>query len=401
MKNIRLRRFYMKKVVALILTFIFIASSVTVLSGCSGDSGTLKEIPLSDRENPVIGKVGDYEIRLDEWDFLYNSYYSQYVNMYGKEAAEQDEGKKAISDKTCAALKINAAALSVAAEYGITPENEKVKEYVAKKLEELASELTDEISAGLEGDDETASNEDINELYKKYLAESRLTDRYNRFVFAVDGCINQTVEKCLADGKLLTEETAVIDYIKNNFVRVWTVKLTVGGESDREQKREEAELLEWIMKTDFTVSENCDLFKEKLGITVATELNKNLRSFYNRIVSADSAQAKMKVLIGSKYNSDNYMTTLHGYYFTYGEYFEEFEKAAFDLDEGEVSGIIASGDAYYIIMRLALEGDYINEAYDTLNYQYQYSYVNRMIDSRKAELSFTPDGTVLIPGYIG
>lgn len=401
MKNIRLRRFYMKKVVALILTFIFIASSMTVLLGCSGDSGTLKEIPLSDRENPVIGKVGDYEIRLDEWDFLYNSYYLQYVNMYGKEAAEQDEGKKEISDKTCAALKINAAALSVAAEYGITPENEKVKEYVAKKLEELASELTDEISAGLEGDDETASNEDINELYKKYLAESRLTDRYNRFVFAVDGCINQTVEKCLAEGKLLTEETAVIDYIKNNFVRVWTVKLTVGGESDREQKREEAELLEWIMKTDFTVSENCDLFKEKLGITVATESNKNLRSFYNRIVSADSAQAKMKVLIGSKYNSDNYMTTLHGYYFTYGEYFEEFEKAAFDLDEGEASGIVASGDAYYIIMRLALEGDYINEAYDTLNYQYQYSYVNRMIDSRKAELSFTPDGTVLIPGYIG
>ena len=97
----------MKKVVALILAFIFSAASVTVLSGCSGDSGTLKEIPLSDRENPVIGKVGDYEIRLDEWDFLYNSYYSQYVNMYGKEAAEQDEGKKAISDKTCAALKIN------------------------------------------------------------------------------------------------------------------------------------------------------------------------------------------------------------------------------------------------------------------------------------------------------
>ena len=41
----------MKKVVALILTFIFIASSMTVLSGCSGDSGTLKEIPLSGSEN--------------------------------------------------------------------------------------------------------------------------------------------------------------------------------------------------------------------------------------------------------------------------------------------------------------------------------------------------------------
>ena len=163
----------MKKVVALILTFIFIASSVTVLSGCSGDSGTLKEIPLSDRENPVIGKVGDYEIRLDEWDFLYNSYYLQYVNMYGKEAAEQDEGKKEISDKTCAALKINAAALSVAAEYGITPENEKVKEYVAKKLEELASELTDEISAGLEGDDETASNEDITAISKRLISKNK------------------------------------------------------------------------------------------------------------------------------------------------------------------------------------------------------------------------------------
>lgn len=391
----------MKKIMALLLALVFVSASALTLSGCSGDSGTLKEIPLSDSENPVVGKVGDYEIRLDEWNFLYSSYHSQYVNMYGKDAAETTEGKKEISDKTLDAVKINAAALSVAAEYGITPENDKVKEYVAEKLENLAKELSDELSTGLENEDETASNADINELYKKYLAQNGLTDRYNRYVFAVDGCINQTVEKCLADGKLLTEEAEVIEYIKNNFVRAWTVKLDVGDDDSREAKRAEAEMIAWILNTDFSSSENCDTLKDKLGIKVATDSNKTTRSFYNRIVAADSTAAKMKILIGSKYNTDTYMTTLHGYYFTYGEYFEEFEKAAFALKDGEVSGIVASGDAYYLILRLSLENDYIKEAYDTLNSQYQYSYVNRMIDSRKAELAFTPTDTTLISGYVG
>lgn len=390
----------MKKIVAIILAFVLAASFAGMLSGCSGDAGTLKEIPLSDRDNPVVGKVGDYEVRLDEWNFLYNSYHSQYVNMYGKEAAEQESAKKEISDKTVDAVKINAAALSVAAEYGITPEDDKVREYVAEKLEDLAKELSDELSAELDGD-ENPSSDAINELYKKYLEQNGLTDRYNRYVFAVDGCINQTVEKCLADGKLLTDEKEVTEYIKNNFVRVWTVKLDAGGEDDREKKRAEAETLEWIMKTDFSVSENCDLLKDKLGIKVATDSNKTTRSFYNRIVAADNAAEKMKILIGSKYNTDSYMTTLHGYYFTYGEYFEEFEKAAFALEEGEVSGLVASGDAYYLIMRLTIENDYIKDAYDTLNYQYQYSFVNRMADQRRSELTFAPVDTSLIPGYVG
>lgn len=391
----------MKKITALLLALVFVLASAPALSGCSGAAGTLKEIPLSDSENPVVGRVGDHEIRLDEWNFLYNSYRSQYVNMYGKDSAKTESAKKEISDKTLAAVKINAAALSVAAEYGITPENDKVKEYVAEKLEELAKELADELSASLENGDESVSSEDINALYKKYLEQSGLTDRYNRYIFAVDGCINQTVEKCLAEGKLLTDEAKVIEYIKNNFVRVWTVKLDVGDDSNRTEKRKEAELLEWIMNTDLSSAENRDILKEKLGINVATDSNKTTRSFYNRIVAADSKTAKMKILIGSKYNTDTYMTTLHGYYFTYGEYFEEFEKTAFGLAEGEVSGIIASGEAYYLILRLTLENDYIKEAYDTLKYQYQYSYVNRIIDSRKAELTFTPTDDALIPGYVG
>ena len=49
----------MKKIMALLLALVFVSASALTLSGCSGDSGTLKEIPLSDSENPVVGKVGD------------------------------------------------------------------------------------------------------------------------------------------------------------------------------------------------------------------------------------------------------------------------------------------------------------------------------------------------------
>ncbi len=391
----------MKKIIVTVLSLAMLVGSVAVLSGCADGSGVLKEVALSDADNPVIGNVGEYEVRLDEWTYLYESYKAQLVNMYGKEAVASGKYDKELSDKTCDALKLNAAALEVAAEYGISIDDKEVREYVSEQMDELAEEISDLLENLSSSEDATVSDDDINAYYREYLAENHLTDRYNRYVIAVDGCISLTVEKCVANGDVLTEENEVIEYIMGNFVRTWQVRVDVNSDNAAEA-RERAEMLAWILSSDLTLDGNRTALKEKLGIVTETEENAPTRSFYKRLVSAATVTEKMKILVGSKYNDDSYMTTLHGYYFTYGEYFEELENAAFALKEGETSDVISSGNAYYVILRLPLEADYVREIYDTLNGQYQYAYVDRLIDACCSEMSFSPAENIgELTAYVG
>jgi hypothetical protein len=101
-------------------------------------------------------------------------------------------------------------------------------------------------------------------------------------------------------------------------------------------------------------------------------------------------------MIGSKYNDDLTPGTLDGHYFTKGTMDKAYEKAAYSLEVGEVSDIVASVgkdngrtiDCYYIIQRLELDDEYIEKNFDTLKSDYYISIVYDMVEELQSSLSF-------------
>lgn len=79
-----------------------------------------------------------------------------------------------------------------------------------------------------------------------------------------------------------------------------------------------------------------------------------------------------------------------GYFFSYGEMVEPFEKASFDLDVGELSGLVETDYGFHIIKRLE-QDDYITENWDTVREDYINAvfneYVNNMLENAEIEYS--------------
>ena len=339
--------------------FVIVLSAVAILlssilfSGCGQSETTLREIKPSAEDEKVVGTVGDYEILYDELRFLALNFRLSMENKYGEEIFEGDDASTYIEElknDVYNALKVNSAALTVAKRYEITPDSESVKDYVKLQLEALASEFAEQLAFEID-DDGVPSTDEINRLYKEYLAENNLTDRYNRFVFAVDGCVSALVEKLTVNGTIPNDDETVGAYIRDNFVRTLHVYIRNDEKDDVAANRR--------------IAEDC---------------LDDLRSGRKTIVE----------LIGSVYNEDLTLTSKHGFYFTKGEFSEEYEAAAFGIGIGEYSDIVETASGFYIIQRLELEDDYIEKNFETLKSQYRYAYVNDMIAECRDTLTFVP-----------
>lgn len=80
-----------------------------------------------------------------------------------------------------------------------------------------------------------------------------------------------------------------------------------------------------------------------------------------------------------EYNEDTYMDPHDGYYFTRGERLEEFEKAAWALEEGQVSDVVTSDLGYHVICRLPMEETYIKAHMEDLIRAYRARVFNERI----------------------
>lgn len=338
----------------IILSAAAILLSSILFSGCGESDTTLKEIKPSSEDKAVVGTVGEYEIFYDELRFLTLNFKKSLEARYGEgifSGADAEKYLEMLKNDLFDALVVNSAALTVAKRYEITPENEKVKDYVKIELEKLASEFAEALAFEKEDDGEPSKDE-INSRYREYLAENALTDRYNRFVFAVDGCVSELVGKLTVTGAIPNDDNTVREYIYANFARTLHV----------------------YIRND----ENDDIAENR---RIAEECLDDLRSGRKTIIE----------LVGSVYNEDLGLTSKHGYYFTNGEFSSEYEEATFALNVGEYSDVVETASGFYVINRLELEDDYIENHFEDLKTNYRYAFVNDLIENCRDGLSFTPN----------
>ena len=105
------------------------------------------------------------------------------------------------------------------------------------------------------------------------------------------------------------------------------------------------------------------------------------------IIDYRSGNKTMDELIGSKYNEDVTMAPNIGYYFTYGEMDEAYEKAAFALEEGEVSDVVETDDGFFIIERYKKSFTYMLGNINDFADQIIYALVNQRVQTVQDKLS--------------
>ncbi len=376
----------MKKVLALFLSLIFV---LTAFIGCSKDP--LDKIKSTKQELSVVGTVGNNDILYEELRCLTLGFRDRMEWTYGDDiwenAEKAEKYREQLEEYVMFAIIVNSAVLKVAADNGISPDDKEVKKYLELKLSEQASELAQNLSIQNGDSNYSPSRKEINEAYKKFLEENHLTDNYYRYVLTIDACIELLKQKLIQNGTLSSDDDTVKNYINENFVRTVHVYIPFDSETDFEEATNKAELVDWILQTNFKFDSKKEELKEKLGITEATSKDTPVFKFFNRISEASTEDEKMNILVGSSYNKDMTISQ-NGYYFSYGEFEDEYEKAAMALKIGETGRVVKCQDGYYIIRRLALDDDYIIHNLDTLKTQYHMSYINKLIDEAEATLNF-------------
>ena len=343
----------MKKIISFVAA-VLLLSVLLSLFGCGG-AGTLIKIDPTAEEARVIGTIGNYDILYDELRYITLTYKDQLKNKYGENIFDSEESAAPYKDELASlvysSITANYGVLALAQKNGISTDDSWVRDYCNLKLEEIASQITLMIVNKNTTDDDdskyTPTNREVNAEYAAQIKEAYLTDRYIRFVYSVDGCVEMLVKKYIKDGKVLNNDNDIEKYIKDNFCRTLHVYVRNDDGESVAENRAKAEI-------------------------VLDEL-KGGKSFNS--------------MVGSKYNDDLMTTTVNGHYFAEGEMEEVYEKAAFALEVGEYSDIIETAGGFYIIKRLPLEDDYINHYFENLKSQYQYAAVNKDINAERGALS--------------
>ena len=330
----------MKKTFFRLACALLAAALALPLASC----GSLKPIKSKGDELKVVMTVNGQEVYYEEL---------RYVTLNARRDMEYKYGENCFTDHSmnvdCVAelesfvyesLLKNAVIMSYARELGVDVDGDDVQKAVQSTIDSMAEE-----AGGKEG-------------YIKQLEENFMTDHLLRYNLQSAQVLNLLQIKLMENGTIDGTDDAARKAIEGeDFIRTLHVYIQNDEGEDVEANRKKAQ-------------------------TALDELN---------------AGEKITTVIG-RYSEDFYMTTTDGYYFTYGEYDQAYEDAAFALDVGGHSGIVETSTGFFIICRLEKDDEYIEKNFEALKEQYLYAAANAILTeaAQNANVAETDFGGSLV-----
>lgn len=345
-----------------IISVMLVLASLFSLVSCS--KSVFSGVESTDEELRVVGKIGDYEVLYDELYYLIMSCKDIMKIKYGNDMWEneataaqyEDELREMVLERITA----NYAVLTLCEEYGFKNvlKNKDIAKRVNAEIEsilysfalqnDIEVTLDQSMTGKLTYTYEKGGKEKAREHFKDALKASYLSERVMRLTLATEFAFERLTD-------ILTGEKNEIIY-------------------------SDADIEEFMFSDAFICTRH---------VFIQNDSNETLEA--NRALAEEALEKyksgwPMDQLISSKYN-DDVTAPLAGYYFTYNEMDEAYEKAAFALKEGEVSGIVETEDGFFIIERYKKSSSYMLGNIATFAQQIVYALVNQKVTEHQAELS--------------
>ena len=339
-----------KKIAAAVIGVGVLALIVFLVLVIVFDLGPLREIPRTDEEARVVGQSAGYDVYYDEIRYLTLTYRAELDARYGKydtlSVNQKAEYESELNALVLGEIKSNYAILALCDEYGIRTDSKDVKTHVKEAIEDLVDEIG--------GRDK----------YEAWLVENNLTDALLRFIYKVDYLESLLLEELTVSGQVVEFTPAnidsFVDFVMNEDVYAKVIHLYYPRQHDLYTQR---------------------------GSSMETEVNAAIKAL-NGAKNDDERYNVMKSLIGTSPYVYGYSVEGLGSYITYGQMHENYENAAFALDDYGVSEIIELEEGCYVIMRLPKEREEVaRKAYELVEY-YRYAVLKQLKDAKQDNITF-------------
>ncbi len=321
------------------LALALLISLAAILTSCG-----VKPIKSTEEEAAIVGTIGKYEVRYEELRYVVLNHKVDMALEFGEDIwtdpAKAEEYKEELMSRVADSIVSDYYAVQAMADLyyvGGGADAMMNEEAILEAVQETVELAVDECGSF--------------KKYKNMLAEQYLTDYLFRFYNAAEECATELFYILSQDlGEIDSSDEYIDDYMHSDkFIR--TNHIFLKGVTD----------------------ENLELAKK----------------LHSQLKESDEKELEMIMLKGV-HCADYTMTTRHGKYFARytSDYGDEYEIAAFDLRENQLSDIVKTPDGYYIIIRLELEEDYLKENYDDFKDDIMGSEFNQILARYKNELKF-------------
>ena len=306
------------------------------LSSCASTS---KPIPSTDEEARVVATCDGHDVPFEQIRYLAISHREDMEAEYGKDIWDTEESRNKyypeLLSRVESDIRTYCTVLSVSKNYNVDINDSEIKDAVQKEIDYVVFEVYG-------GIDE----------YKKALVADAMTDSFFRFMYGIYYCQNELFI-------IMTQHTDILSV-----------------------PNDEGELYDLINEEFYCTTHVYVPFN--YGGRTKEENREKIEDIYARMTSGEITFERAQFEGGTDASLSE-----DGYYFSRGYATLDYENASIALSVGEMSEIIETDTAFYIVKRLALDPQYIMSNMYSLRTQYVQTLFNNILNDYKKSVSVT------------